>query len=46
MHFIQLRRRQLENKIKQDQESKDKNGSTIYGLGQLIMLREIQDSYS
>ena len=43
MHFIQLRRRQLENKIKQDQESKDKNDSTIYGLGQLIMLREIQD---
>jgi hypothetical protein len=29
MHFIQLRRRQLENKIKQDQESKDKNDSTI-----------------
>ncbi|MRN39740.1 MAG: hypothetical protein FIO02_01650 [Nitrosopumilales archaeon] len=43
MHFIQLPRRQLENKIKQDQESKDKNDSTIYGLGQLIMLREIQD---
>jgi hypothetical protein len=29
MHFIQLRRSQLENKIKQDQESKDKNDSTI-----------------
>ena len=29
MHFIQLRRRQLENKIKLDQEFKDKNDSTI-----------------
>jgi hypothetical protein len=43
MHFIELRRRHLENKIKQGQESKGKNDSTIYGLGQLIMVREIQD---
>ena len=41
MHFIELRRRHLENKIKQGQESKGKNDSTIYGLGQLIMVREI-----